>query len=31
MYSFVAVVYFIMSYSLSTLVKYLQLRIAIHR
>jgi glutamate/aspartate transport system permease protein len=31
MYSFVAVVYFIMSYSLSTLVKYLQLHIAIHR
>jgi len=31
MYTFVAVVYFIMSYGLSTLVKQLQQRIAIHR
>ena len=31
MYTFVAVVYFVMSYGLSTLVKNLQLRIAIHR
>ena len=31
MYTFVAVVYFVMSYGLSTLVKLLQQRIAIHR
>ncbi len=31
MYTFVAVVYFVMSYGLSTLVKNLQQRIAIHR